>query len=524
MVSSRNELIRKANFHELCSGYEKGCDFNSERLPSNQLASVAGTISETNHQIIYDASLEFQSYAVAILAVAPLIKEKDLPFRHQRVLLIAKNLKIDPQHLKNVGFLTLNAEVLENLRKFAAKDQQTDEQKLIMDIVGRRVVQLIDFILMRTTDRAEFMEVLLTILQNFSSSSKFSKPQKLAVLNRFFILDGHVKVIKFATTYDDQKEEDQSKILKVNVILCSVLHAFLTLVFDKLIEDQQETKRKIYTVLRRSDKSLILRDHSILDAESLSEETALMCIIMCFVDNHWKDQQAKKNYILAKASLILNLTTFYNWKLDTVFLQMLTMIYTKNFPASMSPKDDDSLQASSAALLKQNIPIENIDLSYLRWFKAMGNPVRFNGIMREFLHGCVNLHTQLTLCNEELFNINQLFKDFVSPDCNFTYHKNLTKVLSKYRLGRSCYNKLISRLHALIEQLLKGPPDRILVEQQITNITDLISTNFFDCDDDVQEKIVSECKLLCKDPEIKQSLKVTLVSLIHDVAGEVHLP
>lgn len=194
---------------------------------------------------------------------------------------------------------------------------------------------------------------------------------------------------------------------------------------------------------------------------------------------------------------------------------MLTVLFTSTFP-SIIIENNNLLQVSSSAILESKHS-KKIDLSYLKWWKIMGNPNpdEFNKVLTDFVVQKDNRELE-NLNNEDLmlFDWRLIMEAFLSPTTfSIDAHSNFKKVLCYFPTPKSSplYLKLLQKFQNLQSQ---KDEKRKQQQQRLINVMDVMNVIARNLNDAILKiKTAKALMKTLKAPSTSQHVKLSAIQI-----------
>jgi hypothetical protein len=301
----------------------------------------------------------------------------------------------------------------------------------------------------------DLFEIFCNLIYYFLTDVYLGEAFKLLIINNFFMLDGHRKILQKIF-----QEKVQSAIeLKSLVVMAEIMNVFLTFL-SKSIGRESDFKRKSYEITFKGTRK---------SSAEVTAEESLMYIFEKFVDFMWKKKTFDKCEVLSNTAVIFAASKG-KMTIDPTFFFMLLTLHTSTF-VDIKVQHNKLLQISANSALRSIKTISEVDLKFLLWWKAMGKPDKklFNQVSMKFLK-----KTKLDAIERheaEIFDKKIILERFLNTKASKTFHGNLKEILCSYSdIGKSSsdFKKLLNEWMRL--QAEKG-------SQKAMNVMDVIVKN-----------------------------------------------
>lgn len=404
--------------------------------------------------------------------LAPPKDERDLKHRDQKLVEILKMLSIRNKHSQSdVTFMLLLSEILRKVLNMIPMisniEQLTIEHKLLRSVIVDKFLAVMDYAL-KANENPSVHEVFCNMFYYLLTSERLVLRQKLQLLNRFFILDGHNFLVK-VIVYDNEKEAPVTH-FKSNLVMAVVVNTLVKFL-NKSTDIAKVLEKKSYDVVLKSNKKLM--DPVNNDA---SHETMMMFVFMKFVDYTWKNPKYNKSEVFCNVSLILAVVKVKKMSIDPTFFHMLTILYTSTF-RPITIKGNNLLEISSTMIMDSK-HAKKIDLNYLMWWKVMGNPKKeeFKKAVADFVKQKeIPEIDNLQPGNLRLLDQKLMIEIFLGPlALPIAAHNNMKKVLCNFTTvgSQNDYRKFLEKFKEIQSEV---PEKKKNQQQRLLNVMDVMN-------------------------------------------------
>lgn len=354
-----NILIKRAR--------ENSCDFSDARLSLNSLVTVINELNQTH--FIRVPVLDFINLIIELMISVPAKDANDQKHRDEKLLEVIRKLKVTENLLNSLTFFLLTSKILNSAMNFSKKI--TTEQNLICQLVIDKFLALMDFAV-TSNKKPNHHEVFCNSFFYFLTTEKLKINEKLQLVSRFFVLDGHELFLAMIS------EKTQAVQFKSIVVMAEVLNLFLKFL-SKSSDKDATWKKKSYKIVSSVAST---------SSPEINSDKMLFYIFMKFVDLTCKKKSFDKDRVLSQSAMILATLTAQKISLEPPYFNMLTTLFTTTY-VNVAINGNNLLQVSSDAILDSIENVKFIDLKFLTWWKSMGKPnsTEFNKIAMNFLLG-----------------------------------------------------------------------------------------------------------------------------------------
>lgn len=472
--------------------------------------SIISTINCLNEVHINQAeALGLINVIVELMILSPPKDESDLTHRNQKILGIVKKLKTSSSRLQSdVTFMLFLSKFLQNVLNMIPLvsniDATTSEHKLLREVIVDKFLALVGFAL-KINENPSIHEIFCNMFYYLLTSERLKPRHKLQLLNHFFTEDGHNFMVK-VIGYENGKAAPINH-FKSTLVMAVVVNSFVKILNKSSDNDKTLTKKSFEIVFKANKKLMDPLNYN------TSLETMMLYTFLKFVDLTWKNPKFCKNDVCCNVSLILAITKVQKIAIQPIFFHMLTVLFTSTFP-SIIIENNNLLQVSSSAILESKHS-KKIDLSYLKWWKIMGNPNpdEFNKVLTDFVVQKDNRELE-NLNNEDLmlFDWRLIMEAFLSPTTfSIDAHSNFKKVLCCFPTPESSplYLKLLKKF-----QNLESQKDEKRKQQRLINVMDVMNVIARNLNDAILKiKTAKALMKTLKAPSTSQHVKLSAIQI-----------
>lgn len=403
--------------------------------------SVSSIISE-NH-LIHTPALDFVNISIEIINEST----GDLKMYERCMFNIIKNLNMNKAYLDSVEFLLFSSKILHNILKFSCNHDL--ELKNTMRVMVEKFLILMEFILM-TNHKIVNYEIFTNMFYYLLSSLKLEYSYKMIMINYFFRLNGHNF---FVNLCENASNQNLSLVFKTKIVMAEILTNFLRFINTIPEEDILALKRNCYRTVFESNFSLFRYRKNIFEMKltDMVDVNFQMIIFLNFIDYNFS-RLYNHIEVFTNMATMISVMDFKKISLDKNFYNMLVVLFTEYYVKLDVPKTN-IIMDSSTVLLKSIPDKKLMNIKFLKWWHGM-NPdsVDFKYLTINYLHGASDDDlNQLSKDDLSIFNKQILVTLFMNPKISTKCHRNMSKVLSHFRLSSAEYTQCLKELHKLIK-------------------------------------------------------------------------
>ncbi|CAO1436217.1 unnamed protein product [Diamesa tonsa] len=430
------------------------------RLPLNLLSCVSSVISEKH--LNHTAGLDFVNMSIEVINESP----GDLKTYERSMLNIIKNLNMNKDYLESVEFLLFSSKILHNILKFTCN--QDLELKTTKEVMIEKFLILMEFILI-TNHKIDNYEIFTNMFYYLLSSLNLELNYKMIIINYFFRLNGHNFFVNFC---DNAPNENSHIIFKTQVVMAEILTTFLRFINTIPEEEILALRRNCYRSVFKSNFSLLRYKKNIFEMKltDMVDVNFQMIIFLNFIDHNFY-RSYNRIEVFTNMATMVSAMELKKVSLDKNFHNMLVVLFTEYYVKLDVPKN--KLIMNSSTVLLNSIPDKKfMNINFLKWWHGMEpESMVFNQLTMSYLENAAdNDLNQLSKGDSSIFDKNLLLQYFMDPNISTNYHRNITKVLSHFKLTTKEYNKCLKE----VTKLSKTMTD----EWRLVDCLSILSSNF----------------------------------------------
>ena len=434
----------------------------------------------TKHHLVLGAVLDFVNTIIELMTGFPAAKSEDETLRTRLLLVILTNVQVQVDSFKSVMFTLRLAKILHNSLNYIPKKlaSHSFEHKSICELIIVKFLVLMDFVVDYNEDVGN-NEIFCNMFYYLLTSKTLASYQKLQLVNQFFVLNGHQKLVTWINIANDDDKTKRVKFFKTRVVFAEVLHVFIKFVSQKFAVEELE-KKTCYKIIFMAD----MKKMNPLEC-NLSSETFSIYIFMEFINLKWKKTLPDDDTILTNISYIFKSVKDHKVLIHPAFLELLKSMFI-SLASKTAIHENPLLKEVSNELLKAVKEDESMSLQSLKWLKEVGDPdtLKFNeAVMKFVLVSHADQFVSLEQDYLKLFDqtlITEAFTEAVST----SMHNNLCIILCQFpNLPGEHFKCLLLTLRKLCSQQCKQP-------QKIVNVLEVISAHCENLDQELKNETV----------------------------------
>lgn len=274
---------------------------------------------------------------------------------------VLQKLSMRREDLKSALFSISTAKVLHNSLIYIQND--VNLQKVVVE----KFMLFTEFALNQAKDE-EMLEIFCNLSYYTLTAKNLEESLKLQIVNHFFTLDGHHKLLKLIL---NQKTQIAIEV-KLLVLLAEIVNIFLTFL-SRSFGCGGVWKKKSYEIVFKGTR---------MSREKITAEETSLYIFEKFVDFMWRKKVFDECEVLSNTSMILAASK----DIDPTFFHMLLTLHTSTF-VHIKLFPNALLKISANAALRSIKAISAVDLKFLVWWREMGKPDKklFDQVAMNFL-------------------------------------------------------------------------------------------------------------------------------------------
>lgn len=437
------------------------------RLPLNTLMGVSSIISE-NH-LIHTAALDFVNMSIEIINEST----GDLKMYERSMFNIIKNLNMNEAYLNSVEFLLFSSKILHNILKFTCNHDL--ELKNTMRVMVEKFMILMEFILI-TNNNIDNYEIFTNMFYYLLNSLKLQYSYKMIMINYFFRLNGHTFFINLC---ENAQNQNSSIVFKSKIVIAEILTNFLR--FINVIPEKEilALKRICYRTVFESNFSLIRYRKNIFEMKltDMVDVNFQMIIFLNFIDHNFS-RLYNRIEVFTNMATMISVMDSKKILLDKNFFNMLVVLFTEYYVELDVPKNSIIIN-SSKVLLKSISDKKFMNIKFLKWWHGMDpDSLDFVYLTMKYLReSSDNDVNQLSKDDSSIFNKHVLLTLFTNPKISTNCHRNVSKVLSHFRLSTAEYTKCLKEMHKLSITTMTENTDGV-DDCRIVNCLSVLASSF----------------------------------------------